>query len=199
MGLAARLHEPAVALDELGHGEVEGAGRVRRGVIDADDQRVAPLALGGRRRRQRQRAARRRHQADRGGRGRGRDAHDPGLAAAVQEEVVDGVAQLAVEVQPAEAALEIREAEDLHRLVDRPAGRVADEGRDRGRHAGDGARPAGDLLDIDARIRHGDGHDIPSLVFLLGLAGRAGGRQAAAESKAPSVSRSMPSGKGIAR
>ena len=66
--------------------------------------------------------------------------------------MVDRVAQLAVDMQSAEAPLEISEAEKLLRLVDRPARRVSDEGRHRGRHAGDCPRSARDFLDIDARI-----------------------------------------------
>src|SRR4029077_17965849 len=77
------------------------------------------------------------------------DADDDRLAAAVGEELLHGVAQRAVAPETAELLLVVRVAADLHRLVDRPAPGAAHEGRDRRRHAGDGADRARQLLDVD--------------------------------------------------
>ena len=66
-----------------------------------------------------------------------RRAHDVRLCAAVAEELLDGVADLAVGRQPAEQPLEVGKAEDLLRaVVDARVG-VPDEGADRRRDADD--------------------------------------------------------------
>src|SRR5262249_22546135 len=54
------------------------------------------------------------------------DADDPGLAAPVEKELLDGVTALAHRVEPAELALEIGEAEDLQGVIHRAAGEVID-------------------------------------------------------------------------
>src|SRR3546814_13649725 len=83
------------------------------------------------------------------------------LAAAVQEELLDGVAGRAVAVDAAILPLEVGRAEDMYGLVLQSLREVADEGRDGRGDAGDSAHAARDLLDIDARQgrleRHGPG------------------------------------------
>src|SRR3546814_18209198 len=83
------------------------------------------------------------------------------LAAAVQEELLDGVAGRAVAVDAAILPLEVGRAEDMYGLVLQSLREVADEGRDGRGDAGDSAHAARDFLDIDARIgrldRHGPG------------------------------------------
>src|SRR5262249_58173393 len=62
----------------------------------------------------------------------GRDAHDDRLAAAVQEELLHGVAHRAVAPQAAERALVVGVAADLHRLLHPTAPRPPDASRDPG-------------------------------------------------------------------
>jgi hypothetical protein len=87
------------------------------------------------------------------------DAHEQRIAAAVEKEVLYGVAQPAADPQPAKDTLELRKTLHAHRLVDRAAQRTPHERGDRCGDADDGAHAAGHLLDVDARIsecnRHG--------------------------------------------
>ncbi|EPJ35665.1 hypothetical protein STAFG_7281 [Streptomyces afghaniensis 772] len=169
-GVDDGLHVPAVgrvggqagvALAGLALGVVDaqveglvGAGRV---VVDGDAQAVAPhagflgvhledvalaVALGG-------------LQRDTGGlpaAGLG-DPDDHGDGAAVAEELVNGVADGALGAQSPEAALELGEAGDADRLVQRTAPGVAHEGGHRSGQGRDGAGAAGKLFDVDAGIR----------------------------------------------
>src|SRR5262249_53832456 len=147
---AAALDRVALGVGVVEHLQVEERAVVRvlrlGLVLDGDRQVHAPaagaggleLAAGeGERRRLRQAAAL-----------TGRDAYDDGLAAAVQEELLHGVAHRAVTPQTAEGALVVGVAADLHRLVDRTAPGAADERGDRGRDAGDGTHRARQLLDV---------------------------------------------------
>jgi hypothetical protein len=139
------------------HPQVERLVRAGRVVVDGDAQAVAPharflgvyvedrglaVALGG-------------LQGDAGGLAAARlgDADDHGDRAAVAEELVHGVADGALRAQPAEAALELGEARDAHRLVQRAAPGVPHEGGHRGGDGRDGPGAAGKLFDVDAGIR----------------------------------------------
>jgi len=78
--------------------------------------------------------------------------HDHRLASAIEEEVAHRKAQRAVQPEAAKRGLEVAKAVDDHGLVDRPSAGPANEGRDGRGHAGDRSNPAGDLLDVHARI-----------------------------------------------
>jgi hypothetical protein len=91
-------------------------------------------------------------------------AHDDRLAAAIQVEVSDRVAEAAFHPDTAKGALEIRKAVDRHRLIVRPAQRASQESGDRGGNARDGANAAGDLLDVDSRITDSNRHGLSSSV-----------------------------------
>ena len=81
-----------------------------------------------------------------------RDPDDHGDGAAVAEELVDGVTDRALRGQSAEAALEVGEAGDPDRLIERAAPGVAHEGGHGRGDGGDAADAAGKLFDIDAGI-----------------------------------------------
>src|SRR4029450_1488052 len=78
---------------------------------------------------------------------------DAGGGAAVPIEDLDGVAEVALEPEPAEDPLEVAVRGDDDRFVDRPAKRSPDERGDRGRAARDRPDPARHLLDVDAGER----------------------------------------------
>jgi len=77
------------------------------------------------------------------------DTDDPGVGAAVQEELPHPVAHFGIRRQAAEGALEIGKAVDARRLVDRPAWRGADEGRDGRGDTGNGADTTRNFLDVN--------------------------------------------------
>ena len=80
------------------------------------------------------------------------DAHDDGLAAAVEVVVTHGIAQRAVDPEAAKLALEVGVTVDHHGRIHRSAQRAADEGRHRRRHTGDGAHAARHFFNVDSRI-----------------------------------------------
>ena len=80
------------------------------------------------------------------------EAHHDRLAAAVLEEVAHGERERAQPREAAEGTLEVAEAREEHRVVDRPARRAADERRDRRGDAGDRADAARDLFDVYAWV-----------------------------------------------
>ncbi|MGZ8403111.1 MAG: hypothetical protein ACXWVR_07515 [Rhodoplanes sp.] len=84
------------------------------------------------------------------GRIRRRDGDDVGVGAAIVEELLDAVAEQRAAIETAIGPLEIGEARDAQRTIDRSARRPADEQRDRRRDTGDRAHAAGDFLDVDA-------------------------------------------------
>jgi hypothetical protein len=83
------------------------------------------------------------------------------VAPSIGIEVPHRVAQRIVNVEPAEGALEISEAQDLHRLVEGASRRAAEEGGDRGGDPRDRADPAGNLLDVHAWIAQLGRHEDP--------------------------------------
>ena len=88
-------------------------------------------------------------QADGGRRAAVHDAHDDGFAAAVVEELLDGIGQHARLPEPAEHLLVLGEIAHAHRTVDGTAQRTADEPRRR-------RRQANDRLVCANRFRHRD-------------------------------------------
>ena len=86
------------------------------------------------------------------------EPHDDGLLTPVDEEVPHGEAQRALVPEPAEPALVVPITVDDDGRVDRSAPRAADEGRDRGRDARDGADAARNFLYVDAGVCRCDGH-----------------------------------------
>ncbi len=152
--------EDLLVLDALGavgahalHDEVEAVGLVRPDVVvvDRGAQHLA-RARAERRERERlgaagQRDGRRRAAVD--------HADDQGRAAAVLEELLDGIGQRAGLPQSAEDAVELGEAADRDRAIGRAAQRAADEGSHGGGPAEDGAigaRPFGDHDVAECRI-----------------------------------------------
>ncbi len=93
-------------------------------------------------------------------------AHDPGLPAAVEEELPDLVGKLAHVDVPAEDPVELPVAEHRRRHVDRTRRSHPDKGRDRGRDFRDRMDARGRFLDVDTRIGHLNGH---GSLLLLGL------------------------------
>ena len=78
--------------------------------------------------------------------------HHNRLAAAVEVEVPHGEAQRAVGPEAAKDALEIAEAVERDRLIDRPTGGASDEGGDGCGNTGEGVDAAGQFFDIDSRV-----------------------------------------------
>ena len=168
LALADHQGEQVVQRDALTVGDVLGIGVVVRRVGDHDLQGTAPGARTGGRESQAGGVGRR-EQLDRGGR---RDhvglvvrvvllvdqPDDERLAAAVEVEVADGVAQPAAAGQPTERALEVGKVGDRDRLVHGPAQRAADERGDRGGDPDDGPAAARDLGDVHAGVGRRDGH-----------------------------------------
>src|SRR5262249_4341909 len=95
----------------------------------------------------------------------GRHAHDPGDAAAVEEELLDGVAAFAACIEAAEHPLEIAEAADPDGFVERTALEEINKGGVGRADAGNGVNAAGNLLDIYARIGIARWHGhLPSVI-----------------------------------
>src|SRR6266545_4056756 len=100
-----------------------------------------------------------RQREGRGGGQRAGDTDDDGLAATVEEVLLDGERHPARLPQTSEDPVEVPEVVDAHRLVVRALPGSADERGHRGADSDDGPDPARDLLDVDTRIgeagRHG--------------------------------------------
>src|SRR5690606_12918142 len=88
------------------------------------------------------------------------ETDDDRLRAAIEEEVAYREAERMVAGEAAEPRLEIPEAVDDGGAVDRTARGAADEGGDRCGDAGDGPHPAGDFLDVDARVGERSWHNL---------------------------------------
>ncbi len=80
-------------------------------------------------------------------------AHDDGAAAAVLEELLDGVTQRGGLPQAAENSCVVRKAANRDGLVDRTLERAADEGRDVGRGARNDTYRAGFFGGWDLRVK----------------------------------------------
>ncbi len=81
------------------------------------------------------------------------DTDDKGDLTAVEVVLQHGVARIAAHVQAAEDPLEVAVARDLDRLVDGTPSEEVDKRGIGGADAGDGMDAAGNLLDVNARIR----------------------------------------------
>jgi len=89
-----------------------------------------------------------------------RHAHDPGLSAAVQEELKHRVAEFAALGQPAELAFVVGEILDVDGMVERSAHGRAQERGNRGRRACNGAHACGNFLDIHPGMSQGRDHEL---------------------------------------
>src|SRR5918997_143426 len=87
-----------------------------------------------------------------------KEPYDDSLAATVQVEVSHSVAHRVPDAQPPKNTLEITEAVNHHRVVNRPIRGPADKRRDRGSNPGNRPHAARDLLYVDSRIGGCDGH-----------------------------------------
>src|SRR4029450_12552258 len=86
--------------------------------------------------------------------------HDDRLTRPVQVRVAYRVAHRALGPEPSEDPFKVAEAVDRHRRVRRATTRATNERGDGCRHTNDRANPAGDFLDLDARIRKCGGHSM---------------------------------------
>src|SRR5262249_4816245 len=91
----------------------------------------------------------------RGGAG---DANHIGIAASIQEELLDGVTDFAVLAQVPKRPLVIAEVRDAHGLVDGPARRVPDKRGNRSRNPGYGVDTAGNLFYVHTGVRWRNRH-----------------------------------------
>ena len=94
-------------------------------------------------------------------------AHDDRLAATVQVEVSNRIAQDAVGPQAPKDAFEVTKAINRGGLVDRPAPRAAEERGDGGGDTRDGAHAAGDFFDVNAGIGQGSRHNVLSSMLWI--------------------------------
>src|SRR5258708_143481 len=154
----ARRLQLAVLLYQFGHGQVEQAVRVDGAVVHAEPQVVAAHALAVRDSMKQGDAALIVHQRNPWGNCATGNAHDPRLIAAIEEILLDGIAQIAGRGQSAKLALKVAEVKDLCGFVGWTALCVADEPSNRRGDPGNRMHSARNLFNINSGESGCNGH-----------------------------------------